>query len=164
MYGLLEMILGLFGFTRYQEIIAIVCLVILLGNLLGGLLHSIVLALGGPWPERKLTDRISFRIVLSSEVFLIIFAIYYHAILIETVTITHVVYWSFTVATAPILALIGTQITYMVFAKQIKADKRAYREWAAARKAQKDMPPEDVEPAPAPARPAHRTFAPRVRP
>ena len=164
MYDLLEMTLTLFGFTRFQEIIAVVCLVILLGNLLGGLLHSIMLAFGGPRPERKLTDRISFRIVLSSEVFLIIFAIYYHAILIGTVTFAHVVYWGFAMVAAPVLAVIGTQISYMVYAKQIEANKRAYRKWAAGRKAQKDMPPEDVEPAPAPARPAHRTFAPRAHP
>lgn len=125
----IETFLNLFGFTKYQYMIAAVCVVILLANFAGGLMSSVILANAGPQKERPFTDRIAFRMALMSEIALVIFAIYYHIALIQDVTSTHVVYWCFTLLAAPLLAFIGSQITYLVFSKKIEANKIAYRKW-----------------------------------
>lgn len=129
MLPVVKEILVLFGFTKHQMFIAMVCLVVLLGNLAGGLLRSMIVAYSGPTKPRKLTDTIAFRMLLISELMLLLFAFYYHVIMIGEVEASHIVYWSFTVISAPVLAYIGAQITYLVFQKRIEANKKAYIKW-----------------------------------
>lgn len=134
---MLDGILVLFGFTKLTYMIGIVCMLTLLGNFLGGLLHGILLGYGGPIKPRKLSDRMSMRACLMSELFILIFALYYHAVLIEEVILAHVVYWAFTLLAAPILAFIGSQVTQLIFSDKIEVNKRAYKDWVKFQRAQK---------------------------
>lgn len=156
---MLDGILVLFGFTKLTYMIGIVCMLTLLGNFLGGLLHGILLGYGGPIKPRKLSDRMSMRACLMSELFILIFALYYHAVLIEEVILAHVVYWAFTLLAAPILAFIGSQVTQLTFAKKIEVNKRAYRDWVKFQRMQKAKAQGKKKAAPSTARSA-RSFDP----
>ncbi len=129
MFVVAKQILILFGFTKHQMFIATVCILVLLGNFAGGLMRSIFVAYAGPRPTRKLTESIAFRLALVSELALIVFALYYHGVLISFVEASHIIYWIFTLLSGPILAFMGSQITYMVLQKRIESNKRAYRKW-----------------------------------
>ncbi len=131
----LEQILKLFGFTEMSIVIGIFCLVIMLGNLFGGLMNSVMLAMGGPIKRRKLFDRMSFRACLFSEILLLVFAGYYHAIMIQSIAVVHIVYWSFTLLAAPVLAFIGSQITYLVYGDKIEKNYRMYKKLMQQKKA-----------------------------
>lgn len=137
MLPFVKQILILFGFTKYQMIIAVFCLVILLGNFLGGLLRSIILAHGGPLKPMKTTQTMGFRLVLMSELFMLIFALYYHGMLIQTIDVSHVIYWIFAITSAPVLAFMGSQITYLVFEKKITENYKKYRKIQIALKERK---------------------------
>jgi uncharacterized MnhB-related membrane protein len=123
----LEKFLMSFGFTKDSLIVAIICLLVLLGNFTGGLLSNILLAQGGPIAPRKLTEKTSFRLALVSELMLLIYAIYYHAALTQSINTAQVIYWGFTMFAAPLLALLGAQLSYVAFAKKIRKLKADYR-------------------------------------
>jgi hypothetical protein len=110
-------------------------MVVLLGNLFGGLMSSVLLALGGPIKRRKMFDRLSFRACLFAELLLLIFAGYYHAILIQSIEVVHIIYWSFTLLAAPVLAFIGAQITYLVYGDKIEKNYRMYKKIMRQKKA-----------------------------
>lgn len=135
--GIVEQILTLFGFTTHQMFIAAVCSVVLLGNFFGGLMRNIALAFGGAIKPRPITQTIGFRAALVSEVAIIIFALYYHAVLLGNVTAIQVIYWVFTLLSAPVLAYIGAQITYLIFQKRIEDRVKAYIAWERKMKIQK---------------------------
>ncbi|MCH7936771.1 MAG: hypothetical protein IH994_06745 [Proteobacteria bacterium] len=108
-----------FGFTQETFIIAMLCLVVLLGNFAGGMFSSIILAFSGPIHERKLTQRTSFRLALVSELILIVYAVYYHAVLVGQIDAGQIIFWIFTLFAAPMLAALGAQLTYIAFAAKI---------------------------------------------
>ena len=108
-----------FGFTQETFIIAMLCLVVLLGNFAGGMFSSIILAFSGPIHERKLTQRTSFRLALVSELVLILYAVYYHAVLVGQIDPGQIIFWIFTLFAAPMLAALGAQLTYIAFAAKI---------------------------------------------
>ncbi len=134
---MLNQVLLLFGFTELTYMIGVVCMLTLLGNFLGGLLHGILLAYGGPIKPRKLFDRMSVRMSIASELFILSFALYYHIMLIEDLVIAHLVYWAFALLAGPILAFIGSQITHLIFAKKIEANEKAYKDWVKFKRGQK---------------------------
>lgn len=109
-----------FGFTQETFIIAMLCLVVLLGNFAGGMFSSIITAFSGPIHERKLTQRTSFRMALVSELVLIVYAVYYHAVLVSGIDAGQIIFWVFTLFAAPILAALGAQLTYIAFAAKIE--------------------------------------------
>ena len=53
----LDKTLESFGFTQDTTIVAIICIVVLLGNFAGGMMANILIAFGGPIEKRKLTER-----------------------------------------------------------------------------------------------------------
>lgn len=134
-------ILTLFGFTQLTLIIPVVCIMMMLGSFLGGLLRGIILAMGGPIRPRKLFERMSFRAILMGEIFVGGFAGYYHGIIIESIELTHMVYWGFTLLAAPVLAFIGAQITGLIYAEKIEANIKAYAEWVKAQRNKKKNAP-----------------------
>lgn len=142
---MIDQVLKVFGFTELTYMIGIVCMVMLLGSFLGGLLFNIFLAHGGPIKPRKLFDRMSVRSCIMAELFLVIFAIYYHLVLIEHIILAHAVYWLFTFLVTPILAFIGAQISYLIFADKIESNKRAYKLWMKNRKAKDPKPVKTAE-------------------
>lgn len=123
----LEKFLMTFGFAKDSLIVAIVCLLVLLGNFTGGLMSNILLAQGGPIPERKLTEKTSFRLALVSELMLLIYAVYYHAAVTQSINTAQIIYWGFTLLAAPLLAMLGAQLSYVAFSKKIDKLKAAYR-------------------------------------
>jgi len=134
----LEKFLMSFGFTKDSLIVAIICVVVLLGNFTGGLLSNILLAQGGSIAERKLTEKTSFRLALVSELMLLLYAVYYHAALMRGINTAQVIYWGFTLLAAPLLAALGAQLSYIAFAKKIDKLKAAGREKARAERAAKN--------------------------
>lgn len=133
----LEKLIMSFGFTKDSLIVAIICLVMLLGNFTGGLLSNILIAQGGPIADRKLTEKTSFRLALVSELMLVIYAVYYHAALMQSVNVAQVIYWGFTLIAAPLLAMLGAQLSYVAFAKKIDKLKADYRNQHRAERAAK---------------------------
>ena len=123
----LEKFLMSFGFAKDSLIVAIVCLLVLLGNFTGGLMSNILLAQGGPIPKRKLTEKTSFRLALVSELMLLIYAVYYHAAVTQSINTAQIIYWGFTLLAAPLLAALGARLSYVAFAKKIDKLKAAHR-------------------------------------
>lgn len=125
--GFVEDFIQMFGFTKYSTIIAIVCMVSLLGNFFGGMMTSIILAHGGPIRDLPMTQRTSFRLAAFAEALVIIYAVFYHAFLVGKINLAQSFLWGFTILASPLLAALGAQITYLVFAKQIEEKKAEYR-------------------------------------
>ena len=133
-----EKFLMSFGFTKDSLIVAIICLVVLLGNFTGGLLSNILIAQGGPIPPRKLTEKTSFRLALVSELMLLVYAVYYHAALMGSINTAQIIYWGFTLMAAPLLAALGAQLSYVAFSKKIEKLKADYRDKERAQRADKN--------------------------
>lgn len=134
----LEKFLMSFGFAKDSLIVAIVCLLVLLGNFTGGLMSNILLAQGGPIPDRKLTEKTSFRLALVSELMLLIYAVYYHAAVTQSINTAQIIYWGFTLLAAPLLAALGAQLSYVAFSKKIDKLKAAHRNKERAERAEKN--------------------------
>jgi len=116
--------MGSFGFKEEPLIIIIGCSLILLGNFTGGMFSNIILSFGGPIFEKPLTKRVSFRFAMASLLLLIIYIAYYHTVLIPGIETAQIIYWGFMVLSSPLLAAIGAQLTYVVFAKKIDGLKK----------------------------------------
>ncbi len=130
-------ILILFGFTELTYIIGTICMLMLLGCFLGGLLHGIILAHGGPIRPRPFFDRMSVRGMLLAEIIMVVFALYYHGVMIESIKMAHLVFWAFSLLGAPVLAFIGAQITGLIFSQKIADNKKAYMIWLKAKRQKK---------------------------
>jgi hypothetical protein len=123
----IEKFLISFGFAKDSMIVAIVCLLVLLGNFTGGLMSNILLAQGGPIPKRKFTEKTSFRLALVSELMLLVYAAYYHVAVTQDIITAQIIYWAFTLLAAPLLAALGAQLSYIAFSKKLdklRADHR----------------------------------------
>ncbi len=132
-----------FGFTQDPITIAMICLLVLLGNFAAGMFTSIILAFSGPIQERKITQRTSFRLALMSELFLIAYVVYYHAVLVSQLNTEQVIFWGFTLLAAPLLAALGAQLTYIAFAAKIEELKEKGRNLGRAKLA--ESKPADIE-------------------
>ena len=120
MKGFEEFIVS-FGFKEDPFLVAILCIVVLLGNFAGGLFSNIILAMSNrPIVERPLVQRTSFRLAAASEFFFLAYIVYYHAVATSEIVIAQVIFWIFTVIVAPLLAMIGAQISYLGFKAKIE--------------------------------------------
>ena len=131
MKGFEEFIVS-FGFKEGPFIIAILCIVVLLVNFMGGLFSNIMLAMRSrPIVERSFYQRTSFHLAASSEFFFIAYIVYYHTVLTSGIAIAQVIFWNFTVMGAPLLAMIGAQIGYLTSKKKIDKlkSKKYATEW-----------------------------------
>ena len=137
MFGFIDAVLSFFGFVEQQATIALFCLLVFLLNFAGGLLRGMILAYGGQFKERPLKDRMSFRLCMASLLLVVVYALYYHGALVQNIETGHLIYWAFTMLAAPLLAIIGSEITSLVFAKRIEAKKVAYRKRETAQRAKK---------------------------
>ena len=110
-----------FGFKEDPFLIGILCIVVLLINFTGGLFSNIILAMRGrPIVERPLVRRTSFRLAAASEFFFIANIVYYHTVLNPGIVIAQGIFWNFFIMAAPMLAMIGAQIGYLIFKKKIE--------------------------------------------
>ena len=120
----IEEFMGSFGFKEEPLILLIICIVTLLLNFTGGLFTNIIRGMGGPIFEKSLMSRTSFRLALVAELFLIIYIVYYHTVLVPGLETAQMIFWGFMVLAAPLLALIGSQLTYVAFAGKIEGLKK----------------------------------------
>lgn len=137
---MLNEVLILFGFTKLTYIVGIICMLMLFGCFLGGLLHGIILAHGGPIRPRPFFDQMSVRVMLVVEICMVVFALYYHGALIESVKTAHVIYWAFSLLSGPVLAFVGAQITGLIFFQKIADNEKAYTIWLKAQRRKKKEP------------------------
>ena len=120
MKGFEEFIVS-FGFREDPFLVGILCIVVLLFNFTGGLFSNIILAMSGHQIiERPLVQRTSFRLAAASEFFFLAYIVYYHAVATSEIVIAQVIFWIFTVIVAPLLAMIGAQISYLGFKAKIE--------------------------------------------
>lgn len=129
MNDLVNMVKVMFGFTEFRFIITILGILLLLGSFFGGLLFNIIRAHGRPRKDLLLKERISFRLHLLSLLFVVLYALYYHLMIIGKISFPQIAYWGCILALAPALASFGAQITYVIFGRQIEANRTAYRDW-----------------------------------
>ena len=123
----IEDFMGTFGFTADALTIIIICSLVLMLNFAGGLFSQIILAFGGPIHERKITQRTSFRLALMSELFLIVYIVYYHTVLVPGIEAAEIIYWVFILLASPLLATIGAQLIYVALADKIDGLKKEGR-------------------------------------
>ena len=115
-----EAFIGSFGFKEDPFLIGILCIVVLLVNFTGGLFGNIILAMRGrPIVERPFFRRPSFRLAAAIEFFFIANIVYYHTVLNPGIVIAQGIFWNFSIMAAPMLAMIGAQIGYLVQKKKI---------------------------------------------
>ena len=108
-------------------------MLVLLGNFSGGLMSNILIAFGGPIHERKITERTSFRLAMVSELIFLVYIIYYETALSSgTFGTAQIIYWSYLLVAAPLLAALGGQMTYLAFSSKIEDLKQEYRDFEAA--------------------------------
>jgi len=119
-----------FGFPKTDsDILAIICLLVLMGNFTGGLLSNIMVAHGGPIQERKITERTSFRLAAFSVSAFALYIVYYHAVTVTAVSTAQIIFWCFNLLCAPLLAALGAQLSYVLFASKIEGLKKEYKDW-----------------------------------
>ena len=116
-----EELIASFGFREGPFIVAILCIVVVLVNFMGGLFKNIILAMGGRQiVELPLVQRTSFRLAAATEFFFFAYIVYYHTILTSKIVIAQVIFWVFFLLAGPLLAMLGSQISYLGFKKKIE--------------------------------------------
>ena len=114
------------------------CLVMLLGNLIGGLVSTVLFAFDKPAAPRKYIEKPSARLFIISEVILIAFAFYFHSTVKLNITSWEIGYWVATILMAPLFAFVGSQISKITFKEKLAANQRAWEKIMAKRKAQEE--------------------------
>ena len=125
--GGIEDFIESFGFTKDAFTVLIISVVVLLANFAGGLFSNIISAFGGPIREKKMVQRTSFRLAIFSELFLVIYIVYYHMALNIALGTAAIIYWVFIFLAAPLLAAIGAQLIYVALADKIDKLKKEGR-------------------------------------
>lgn len=132
-------LLRAFGFSEQRDWIILICSVLFLSNFFGGILAGFMFINAKSLVKPKLTERLSFRMFLLSEIVMVFAASYYHLFMIESIDVVHVIYWVTAGFMAPLLAVIGAQIVYVMFSGRIKAKEAEFiarsKRTQAARKA-----------------------------
>ena len=64
-----------------------------------------------------------------SELVLLLYIAYYHAVLVSGIDTAQIIYWGFVILAAPLLAALGAQLTYVAFAAKIEELKQDYRDF-----------------------------------
>ncbi|MEQ8195565.1 MAG: hypothetical protein RIB59_13855 [Rhodospirillales bacterium] len=113
------------------------CLVMLLGNLVGGLLSSVLHAFETPAAPRKILQKPSVRLFVIGEIVFIAFAVYFHVMVKPTITNWEIGYWIATGLMAPLFAVVGSQISKIALAEKLAANRRAWAKIEAKEKAKK---------------------------
>lgn len=144
-------LLKAFNFTEMQAWIAVISAFLFTSNLLGGILSALFFANSSQLQPRPLKERISFRLFLFSEIILWVFVFFYHVFMIEEIILAHLVYWISATMMLPLLAIIGSQVMYVVFGSRMKAKETELKRRQNAvreqrRKALEDAPAEHPAP------------------
>lgn len=116
-----------FGFREMQIWIATYSAMLFSLNLLGGILAALTFVNSTALQLRPLKERIAFRLFLLSEFILWVFVFFYHVFMIETITLSHIIYWISASLMMPLLAVIGSQTIYVAFGSRIAAKEQALK-------------------------------------
>lgn len=143
-------ILKAFSFTEMQAWIATISAVMFSSCLFGGIVSALMFINSKRLQQRPLKDRISYRLFIIAEVILVIFILYYHAFMIEEITVSHAIYWFSAIMMMPLLAIIGSQLIQVVFSGRLNAKKEALerRERAEREKRSRELDEASAPPAP----------------
>lgn len=150
-------LLRAFGFKEMQLWIATMSTLLFSASLLGGILTGLIVVNSSRLVPRPLKERISFRLFMMGEVILLIFIFYYHAFMIENITLSHTIYWISAILMMPLLAIIGSQTIQVAFSGRVKAKQEALKRQQQAERAKRAQ---DMEAGPG-ANPAERAMAAR---
>lgn len=150
-------LLKAFGFKEMQLWIATISTLLFSANLLGGILAGLMFVNSSSLTPRPLKDRISFRLFIMGEVLLLTFIFFYHAFMIEDITLSHVIYWISATIMMPLLAIIGSQTIQVAFSGRVKAKQEALKRKQQAERANRTQ---EMEAGPG-ANPAERAMAAR---
>ena len=143
-------LLKAFSFTEMQAWIAVISAFMFASCLLGGILSALTYVNSNLLVQRPLSERISFRLFIIAEVLLWVFVFFYHVFMIESITLSHVVYWVSATLMMPLLGIIGSQTMLVTFSGKVNAKtKELKRRQAAMReKRRKEMEDGGGQPAP----------------
>ncbi|HEY9164368.1 MAG TPA: hypothetical protein VIN57_07130 [Magnetovibrio sp.] len=150
-------LLKAFGFKEMQLWIATMSTLLFSANLLGGILAGLAFVNSNSLTPRPLKDRISFRLFIMGEVLLFTFIFFYHAFMIEDITLSHTIYWISASIMMPLLAIIGSQTIQVVFSGRVKAKEEALKRKQQAERAKRAQ---EMDAGPG-ANPAERAMAAR---
>lgn len=150
-------LLRAFGFKEMQLWIATMSTLLFSASLLGGILTGLIVVNSSRLVPRPLKERISFRLFMMGEVILLIFIFYYHAFMIENITLSHTIYWISAILMMPLLAIIGSQTIQVAFSGRVKAKQEALKRQQQAERAKRAQ---DMEAGPG-ANPAERAMSAR---
>lgn len=142
-------LLRAFNFTEMQAWIAVMSAVLFTGNLLGGILSALTFVNSNLLQQRPLSERISFRLFMLSELVLWTFVFFYHVFMIEEIILAHIVYWISATMMMPLLAIIGSQIIQVTFSGKIRAKEKELkrRQQAVREQRRKEMENQGGNPA-----------------
>lgn len=143
--GYLEL-LQAFNFTEMQAWIAVISFIMFMGNLLGGILSALTFINSKQLQPRPLSERISFRLFILSEVILLIFIFFYHVFMIEEMILAHIVYWVSATMMMPLLAIIGSQVMLVTFSSKVHAKEAELKR---RQKAMRDKRRQEMDEGPA---------------
>lgn len=147
-------LLKAFSFTEMQAWIGSISALMFSSCLLGGIVSALMFLNSKRLQPRPLNERISYRLFIISEVILVIFILYYHALMIETITVSHAIYWFSAIMMMPLLAIIGSQSVLVVFSGRMKQKKEALKRREKAERAQRSKDIDAAEAAAGPKAPS----------
>lgn len=150
-------LLRAFGFKEMQLWIATMSTLLFSANLLGGILTGLIIVNSSRLAPRPLKERISFRLFIMGEVVLLTFIFFYHAFMVETITLSHTIYWISAMMMMPLLAIIGSQTIQVVFSGRVKAKQELLKRQQQADRAKRTQ---EMESGPGP-NPAERAMTAR---
>jgi len=138
-------LLRAFNFTEMQAWIAVISAALFTASLLGGILSALLFVISNQLQPRPLSQRISYRLFILSEVVLWVFVFFYHVFMIEDITLAHLIYWVSATFMIALLAIIGSQIMMVVFASKISAKEAEHKRRMKARRAQRRKTMNDAD-------------------
>ena len=115
--------------------IQMTCLVMLLGNLVGGLLSTVLHAFEKPAPPRTFFAKPSARLFIIGEVLFISFAFYFLSMIKTDFSSWDIGYWIATTLMAPMFAIVGSQISKIALAEKLALNKKVWENIEAKQKA-----------------------------
>ncbi len=111
-----------------KNAVAIICFVMLLFNLLGGIVSTALHAYEKPAAEPPLKEKISFRAWLIAEIIFLALAFYYHNSYGKPTTMEWV-FWGSTLLMAPLVAKLGSLLSGIAYSKKLDARAEAWEKW-----------------------------------
>ena len=108
--------------------VPLMCLMLLLINLLGGIVSTALYAYEKPGPELPLKSKLSFRAFLVGIILFLALAIYYHMSYSKPNPLEWV-FWAAAFSMAPLIAKFGSLLSGMIYGRKLEARKQKYDKW-----------------------------------